>query len=137
MRTRLRGKLIYSTSTKVDIGVDIRQIVNKHLTTYLDDNIQKGDALGPGMTAYSRYDDFKPSKDLVSTWTFDELTFGIHTQNMVTGRPETSIVNIDTVTKDERGRGVVKISSALPFDEHAKLAAAIAESCKKATEATS
>ncbi len=108
----------YQTSTKVDFEGDVRKIMNKSVCDYLDGALSGPDGLGAKMTSCSRYDAFKPSANLVSSWTFDELYFRVHTFNSVTGRSETSLVHIDTQTRDEHGRGIALVTTELPFDDH-------------------
>lgn len=115
----------FRTTTKADVAGNVRGLLNGGLCDYLDKNVAKEVCLGARMSAYSRYEDFKPSENLAATWSFDELSIQVHVFNTITGRSETSVINIDTRFKDERGRGIVEITTDLPFDDHVKLVEAL------------
>ena len=120
----------YSTTTKADLGVAAERLLAPKLAAYLNNQLNDDTRLAARMSAYSRYDGFKPSQEVVATWSFDDITIQVHAFNRRTGRSETSKVGITTTTKDERGRGIVRIESQLAFDEHARFIQAIAESLR-------
>ena len=115
----------------VDLDGPGERLVNANFAEYMTAQMNDGEQVGARMSAYSRYDDFKPSNDLVASWSFDDLVLKTHVFNKTTGRPETSSIRISTRTKDERGRGIVEISSQLPFDDHARFIQALVESLNR------
>lgn len=115
----------HRTTTTVDLGADARNVLNPSVRRFLDDNVDRGEKFAPRMIAKSRYDSFKPSDHIISTWSLEELVTNVHAFDTTTGRPETSTLRFKTMTRDERGRGIIRVSSELPFDDHLKLIEAI------------
>jgi len=121
----------FSTTTKVDVGTGVRSFLNPALCSYLDSNVNEGAKLASKMNTYSRYDGFKPSDSMMGSWSFEEMYINVHSFDSTTGLAETSKLHIDTQTKDERGRGMINLSSSLPFDDHVKMVEEIVNGLKE------
>ncbi|MBM9606255.1 hypothetical protein [Desulfopila inferna] len=111
----------FGTSTKVKVNGDVKQFLSGNLCKYFNENVNEKEKIASKINTYSVYDNFKPNKNIIGSWSFEELELQIHTFNSTTGLSETSPIRISTQTKDERGRGIVRISSALPYDDHVKM----------------
>ena len=105
----------FGTHTKVNLGFSPMKLFSKNIEEYLRESIKE---YGPSMIAVSKYDNFAPSHNVHAVLSLDELHFRVNVFNVVTGRAQSSIVRFSIVTKDEQGRGIIDVTSELPFDRH-------------------
>lgn len=123
----------YGTQTKVALGADANTLINNLVVKYLDESINKGKKFGASMGSYSSYDDFEADQTKTCVWTLDELKIKVHCLSQITGRLETADICFNVTTKDEQGRGIVDVSTQLPFDIHVRFVQDLVTSLKKET----
>ena len=112
----------FQSVTNIDLGVTAEHLINPRLREFLDEGISKPGGIGTSMLAFSAYDRFQPNPNAVASWSFDQLVLNVHVFDTSCGRTNTAKIDLDTTSKGDRGRGVVELTTELPFDSHIELA---------------
>lgn len=121
----------YSTFTLLDLGFDPKTLLNPSLSELFENQKGKKENYFSYMMPLSRLDDYKPSDSFISNWNFRELTLQINVFDSDTGRTNLAKLEIGTRARSETGKGIVLVSSELPYDTHIKLAEDLKNSIEK------
>lgn len=108
----------FRTKTESFIGNNANKLLNPVVAEVLGDNLEGGLSFGSKMMARSKYDSFKPERDVVAIWNLNEINIRVSIFSKVTGRNEISTINMDVRAKDDIGRGVLVIQSEMPYEDH-------------------
>lgn len=107
----------YQTSTVVDLGFSLSELLNPLFLQFLESEIAGVDGLGRRMGPIGQQNRNDGSEFVVST-SLQELDIRVGVFDPVSGEHDMHSINVIPDTKFDKGGGKVKIASALPFNLH-------------------
>ena len=115
----------FSSVTMIDLGERAELLVCAPVRNVMNREIGKSQGLGVAMLPFSAYDNFAPNPNAIASWSFQRLVLNVHVFDPPSGRTITAQLDVDTKATGDRGRGVVELSTELPFDLHVDIARTI------------
>ncbi|MCG8092370.1 MAG: hypothetical protein JAZ17_01870 [Candidatus Thiodiazotropha endolucinida] len=118
----------YKTITKITLGGKTNGILNPKLVEFLDANMFTNLNIGKKALPYSQYDNFKPAEEWNGSWSLEDFDFTVAAFNNNTLRTEQTTIQFVTSTKEDRGRGVLRVTTTLPYQDHVEFISSLVES---------
>lgn len=108
----------YATSTLVDLGISFETFLSPAVRGFCDDHLLEGERYSLETGRRSARHQFGVSPTLKAIWALDEVTLRVFLFDQMTGRSESTRIDVGVVSRDSMGTGRVRVYSELPFNMH-------------------
>ncbi|MFF1338116.1 hypothetical protein ACFVYT_09415 [Streptomyces sp. NPDC058290] len=119
--TEIQSKLQlvgYATATKVDLGFPVEKLVSADLDKFFTEQVLAGEKFAGAMGDRSYRHNYRPSREFFGNVHLDELHMRVKKYDPLTGDSDTFMVKFSVMARGDYGRGLVRITSELPYDTH-------------------
>lgn len=111
----------YATVTGADFGDSANRVLGDTFRGSLTREFSQGGQFAGAFGSRSHRNNFKPSTNVVSSVTLDELHIQVSQFDRDTGASYTGLLKLSVRAKDDHGSGRMTIASHLPYEEHVAL----------------
>lgn len=108
----------YATATLVDLGFPFERILATEFREFFREQMMQGKRYAYETAPRSARHQFEVSPTLTAVWALDEVIVKLFLFDSVTGRSETTRLQIGVTRRDLMGTGRVRVYSELPFQKH-------------------
>ncbi|MCC5993326.1 MAG: hypothetical protein JJT99_12480 [Rhodobacteraceae bacterium] len=121
----------YESSTKVDFGFPMKDFLSKVLNGFLSDEIERKEGFGARMGNIGQQPDRSDDSFLIVT-SCRKLSLDVDVIDTLTGKSETSNIEIIPHTVFDHNRNLCKVQSELPFEDHVEMLQKLISKYKRA-----